>query len=107
MDPAAQGWAGRLDAGEAPELVLSGILGSDEYYRRAGSTPRGFVQRLFRDVTGRAPSAREVSYWAGRMRFDTRDDVAYEVLTRYPPTYGKVTVERTYEYRRPYYPYRP
>src|SRR5436309_1458454 len=45
-------WVRQLQAGNAPETVLAGILGSDEYYVRGGSTPEGFVQRLFADVAG-------------------------------------------------------
>jgi hypothetical protein len=83
-DLGAAGWVEELRRGRSPQQVLSAILGSDEYYTRAGRTPEGFLQLLFQDVVGRPPSRREFDAllrraWAGR-----RNDVAYSLLLRYP-----------------------
>jgi len=57
-DPYSATWVQALRRGQESEQVLSGILGSDEYYRRAGSTPAGFVRQLYLDLTGQPDPAR-------------------------------------------------
>jgi hypothetical protein len=92
FEPAGLGFAAALDQGQSPDKILSGILGSDEYYLRSGSTPQGYVQNLFTDLNGRQPSPQEYGFWVNRLvqvggaapDFEQRTDVAYEMLTRYP-----------------------
>ncbi|HBI42232.1 MAG TPA: hypothetical protein DDY78_05150 [Planctomycetales bacterium] len=131
-EPAALGWAQALDQGQNPNKLLAGIVGSDEYYSRCGSTPEGYVQTLFTDVNGRQPSRAEYEYWGGRLvraggrapEYEVRVDFAYTLLARYPqnwqaaapvvaPTivvppvynYGRSYGNHDdYEYRRPYVP---
>jgi hypothetical protein len=59
-------WSDKLRSGMDPVDVEAAILSSDEYWRRAGSTPTGWVDRLFRDTTGRPPAGREFRYWVDR-----------------------------------------
>jgi hypothetical protein len=102
-------WVDFLRQGQPPEKVLSYILGSQEYFDRAGDNPEEFVQRLFRDVTGRRPTEREFDYWMRQMRHRSRADVAYAFLTRYAPSWDERPYypdESRYDYRRPYWPYR-
>ena len=70
-------------------MVLAGILSSDEYYARGGNTPDGFIRTLFVDLTGRQPTPRELDYRLRRLYSGQRSDVAYEVLTRYPQSWGQ------------------
>jgi len=108
--PGAQGWVDALRQGQPPEAVLAMILSSEEYYGNAGNSPSGFVQRLFLDIAGRAPTPRELDYWVHRrMSQSERHDVAYALLQRFPgiwetppayPDHGR------YDYRRPTWPYR-
>lgn len=42
--------------------VQSVILGSNEFYLRSGSTPLGFVNRLFLATLGRQPTYQEASF---------------------------------------------
>lgn len=104
-----------LRAGTAPEQVLAGILGSDEYYRRAGGTPGRFVSRLYEDLVGRRPTPREEESWARQLYHSSRDDVAYSILTRYAQDWDDHDRERDrdrdrwsdrHDYRRPQYRYR-
>jgi len=82
-DPSGAGyWSDQLRRGKDPNTVLSTLLGTDEYYERAGSRPDGFVGRLFVDLLGRAPTAAEVDFWVRRLYTDSRQDVAYQILTR-------------------------
>jgi hypothetical protein len=81
---AAAGWVEALRRGQSPEQTLSSILGSDEYYLRNGSTPQGFIQGLFVDLTGRQPAPAQMDAWLRRVRFESRQDIAYHMLMRYP-----------------------
>ncbi len=68
-DPSGmQAWVDKLRGGWDPLDVEAGILSSDEYWRNAGGTPEGWVDRLFRDTTGRPPAGRDVGYWADQVR---------------------------------------
>jgi len=107
----AKGWIDALRRGDSPEAVLAMILSSEEYYGNAGNSPIGFVQRLFLDIAGRAPTPQELDYWARRRMHQTdRRDVAYAVLLRFPgswespPAYPDYS---RYDHRRPTWPYRP
>jgi hypothetical protein len=74
----------RLREGHPPEDVLAGILGSDEYYRRAGGRPAAFVQELFLDLTGRPPTPAERQQWSRLTLIRGRRDVAHALLLRFP-----------------------
>ena len=58
-----QGWLNFLALGGRAEDVLTGILRSDEYFARNGSTNDGFVKALYHDLLGRTASAAEVAGW--------------------------------------------
>jgi hypothetical protein len=124
MGAEAVGWAQDLDQGQDPTKLLAGILGSDEYYIRCGSTIQGYISTLFADVTGRQATAAEYNFWLNRLAqiggaapdYEQRLDVAYEMLMRYPqgwqgaaptyvaPTYvaPTVIVPPVYNYGRRY-----
>lgn len=75
-------WTNQLRAGADPRWVLSGILGSEEYYRKCGYDPGGFVQTLHLDLFGRSPTPRELDYWTWRTVNEGRRDVALQLLNR-------------------------
>jgi len=62
-----QGWVKALLSGYPEELALAGILGSDEYFHRAGSlqgteaTDATFVRQLFQTFLGRSPGDGEIA----------------------------------------------
>jgi hypothetical protein len=93
-DPYAATWIGSLRSGQTPEAVLAQILASDEYYLRAGNTPEGFVSTLYQQLTGRLPSRGEAQAWLGRVYHGERQDVAYQMLMRYPQDWGRVPSPR-------------
>jgi hypothetical protein len=108
-DPMAGVWTNELRSGQDPNAVLATILGSDEYYTRAGSTPDGLVRTLFQDLTGRPPSPQEMASWTRRAATGDRNDIAYALLTRYPQTWTQrpyIPDDHRYDYRRPAWPYR-
>jgi len=47
--------------------IHAGIIGSSEYFDKAGNRPRLFVQRAFQDVVGRPPTPFELSTWTDRL----------------------------------------
>jgi hypothetical protein len=102
-------WTNALHSGSSPAFTLSGILGSDEYYARAGYSPQGFIRTLFADLTGREPTYEDFNYWLRRLAFEDRRDVAYALLESYPQSWR--AAPRYYPgengyYRSPYRPYR-
>ena len=102
-------WAGAIRNGQPPEQVLAGILNSDEYYAKAGNSPEGFIETLFQDVVGRRPTDREFDYWVRRAYRESRTDVAYALLARYPQSWQTEPYypdSYRYDYRRPTWPYR-
>lgn len=74
--------------GQSPELVLAGILSSNEYYRLAGGTPVTYIQQLYGDLRNRAPSRSETNYWLRRLQVDTRKNVAYNLVAPHPQSWG-------------------
>ncbi len=96
-DPNMVNWVSMLQQGNPPDVVLAAILGSDEYYAKAGGTAQGFITTLFNDVLGRPPSPGEVDFWVRRMYTEARTDVAHEILTQNPGVWiGSTTTVRPY-----------
>jgi len=121
-DAGSATWVDAVRQGQPPDTVLSQILGSTEYYIRGGSTAEGVVQRLHTDLTGQPPGPRETQFWVNQVYRSDRQDVAYQMLRRYPQNWGGgpgpgdyrpddprryPPPPDPYDYRRPpYYPYR-
>ena len=47
------------------ERVIATLVGSNEYYRLAGRTNTGFVDKAFADILGREPSASVENFFVG------------------------------------------
>jgi len=112
--PSPADWANAaaLDDGSLrPEEILTQLFGCDEYYGHVGGTPRKYIHRLFRDMLGRGPTAREEDYWMHRLRahvapgWEGRVELASQFLHRYPVRVwaGPAPVEDDNRYRRPHY----
>jgi len=104
-DPEPSGlmhWSEALRQGNPPALLLSGILGSDEYYNIAGGSPNSFVRSLYLDLAGREPTPRELAYWTSRLNTEYPKDVAYAILTRFPLAWSPAQ----YQPEPTYYPRR-
>jgi hypothetical protein len=84
MDSGASSWMNELHNGAEPALLLSQIMSGEEYYRRAGATPRRFVEQVYADVAGRRPSGDEMDYALRRLAPSGRQGVAYAVIQQYP-----------------------
>jgi hypothetical protein len=74
-------WGGQLRAGVAPDKVLAGVLGSEEYYGLHGRCPEGFVAGLYADILGRGASREEIEGWVGRLAAGgCRETLAFSFL---------------------------
>jgi hypothetical protein len=83
-DPGAATWINDLNAGLPPDQVLASILGSDEFYARAGSNPQGYITMLYEDILKRPPTPSELSFWVSQMYTEDRTTVAEQILTQNP-----------------------
>lgn len=102
-DAGAATWVRSLRTGHSAEDVLASMLASPEYFTAAGSSSAGYVRQLYIDLIGRAPLPAEINYWAGRLRYESRKDVALTLLLRHPQNFSGVRAAPT-NYDPGYYP---
>jgi hypothetical protein len=74
-------WVRELQTGLPANKVLASILGSDQYYANAGSTPQGFVDVLSKDLTDSQVTLDP----ALANTTDNRVALAYDLLLTYTP----------------------
>jgi hypothetical protein len=75
-------WLGQLKSGRTPNQVAASILGSPEYFARAGSTNQGFITALYRDVLGRDADTSSNTFWLNALASGvSRTTVAFDFLT--------------------------
>jgi Domain of unknown function (DUF4214) len=60
-------WTNRLHTGTRYDEFESGLIGSNEYFHREGSTNANFVDGAYQDLLQRTPSVGETAYWVGRL----------------------------------------
>jgi len=76
----------QLAQGQTQEQVLSGLLGSDEFFDRtqalvgAGAAEERYVQGLYQQLLNRSGTAAEVAYWVNRLPQLGRQEVAQGFL---------------------------
>jgi hypothetical protein len=115
-DQSAGAFVDALQRGQAPEVVLSQLLASPEYYAKGGNTNAGFLQTIYPDVISRPPTAGEMAFWLPRLAYTNRADMAYALVTYTPqpwqspaPGYYEPRYRGwggpDYHYRRPGYPF--
>lgn len=71
-------WLSQVERGLHIEEIAAQFYGSDEYFRAAGSTNRGYVESLYDDLLGRPADAEGRDHWANQLdaRRITRQAVA-------------------------------
>ena len=69
-----------LELGGRQETVITSLLGSAEYFRLAGRTNVGFVNRLFEDLLHRSPGTSERSSFVTLLATQSRTMVANTIL---------------------------
>ncbi|HVW38948.1 MAG TPA: DUF4214 domain-containing protein, partial [Pirellulales bacterium] len=72
----------QLAAGVNEQIVLSEIVGSQEYFLINGNTNTGFADALYRDLLGRTADSGGEAYWANRASTAglSRDQVVRDML---------------------------
>lgn len=76
-----QGWVGAMLHGATEEDVISGILGSDEFYQHvtsstaAGTLDEQYVQTLYRLLLKRSPASGEVQLWTRALGSNRRSAI--------------------------------
>ncbi len=71
-DPAGSTfWTSRLHSGTRYDAFESGLIGSSEYFNRAGATNANFVDAVYQDLLDRSPHTSENNYWIGRLNAGT------------------------------------
>jgi hypothetical protein len=95
-DPAGLAyWSTKLKTITVPDLSAR-LLGSDEVYRKAGSTNSGYVSALYPLVHGRSVDSGGLAYWTGRLdRGLDRGSLAKLLLTSHES--ARRTVDETYQ----------
>lgn len=70
-------WALVLSTGSRDEVVLSHILGSDEYFRKSGGTNEDWLNHLYADLLNRTPEESGEAVWLNSLAAGaTRQQVA-------------------------------
>jgi hypothetical protein len=73
-------WALMLSTGSRDEVVLSQILGSDEYFRKTGGTNEDWLNHLYSDLLNRTPEASGQAAWLNALSAGaSRQQVALSV----------------------------
>lgn len=54
-------WAEKIRQGANPDQIRAQVIGSNEYYTKAGSSPQSFAAALYQQVTRRAATPAEIS----------------------------------------------
>ncbi len=82
-DPAGlQQWVSFLDSGGTVEALAANLIGSPEYFQKAGGTNDAFLTALYQDVLGRAIDSKGQAFFTGELNGGTsREEVAFSVLT--------------------------
>jgi uncharacterized repeat protein (TIGR01451 family) len=81
LDPGVYHWAQFLTQVGSDQQLRALLMGSLEYYNRAGGTPEAFVKRVYRDGLGRDPEGAGLENWVQRLRDGmTHAQVAHAIL---------------------------
>lgn len=67
-------WMGRFRGGSSLDAISNEFAGSPEFAATYGSLDNGqFVDRVYRNVLGRAPEAEGLAFWTGQLDSGARD----------------------------------
>lgn len=72
-----------LSRGSGDELyITAAILGSDEFYIKAGNTPQGWINALYHDLLGRPAEVGALTFWENQLAANPtdRDGLVRDIL---------------------------
>ncbi|MDZ4781753.1 MAG: DUF4214 domain-containing protein [Planctomycetia bacterium] len=82
VDPSGlEFWLNVWDATGGPEVVRASLIGSGEYFHKAGGTKQGAIQSLYNDLLRRTAVDSEENYWIDVMSRAALANVAYGFVT--------------------------
>lgn len=82
VDPAGlEFWLGVWDRTGGPEVVRASLIGSGEYFQKAGGTNQKAIQSLYNDLLRRTAGPSEEQYWLNVMTHAALSNVAYGFVT--------------------------
>jgi hypothetical protein len=82
VDPSGlEFWLSVWDATGGPEVVRASLIGSGEYFHKAGGTKQGAIQALYNDLLRRTAVDSEENYWIDVMSRAALANVAYGFVT--------------------------
>ncbi len=82
-DPAgSQQWVSFLNSGGTVEALAANLIGSPEYFQKAGGTNDAFLTALYQDVLSRAIDSQGQAFYTSELNAGTsREAVAFSVVT--------------------------
>jgi len=82
VDPAGlEYWLNVWTATGGPEIVRASLIGSGEYFQKAGGTQQGAIQALYNDLLRRTAVEAEENYWLDVMSRAALANVAFGFVT--------------------------
>lgn len=82
VDPSGlEFWLNVWDATGGPEVVRASLIGSGEYFSKAGGTNQKAIQSLYNDLLRRTAVEAEEDYWINVMSHAALANVAYGFVT--------------------------
>jgi hypothetical protein len=73
-------WLPAFAANLSDEQIEAQIVASPEYFALSGGTNAGWINRIFNDVLGRAPSAAEITTYSGILGSSSRTTAGLSIL---------------------------
>lgn len=73
-------WLPAFTSGLTDQQVAAQIVASPEYFALAGSTNAGWINRIFLDVLGRAPSASDISNYSALLGSNSRTVIGLSII---------------------------
>lgn len=72
----------KVRTGSNAITIQATIISGDDYYKKNGSTTKGFINAVFNDVAGRKPNATELLKLEPQVNLSGRYKFAVEMLTK-------------------------
>jgi hypothetical protein len=86
-----------LASGSTEADIIAGVLSTDEYYQKHGSTQTGLIEGVYQDLLGRAPSNAELSAALNKYTNDFVGHTAFAQAMVASPEYQNLVVSLDYQ----------
>src|SRR4029077_2823868 len=86
-----------LASGSTEADIIAGVLSTDEYYQKHGSTQTGLIEGVYQDLLGRAPTNAEVTAALNKYTNDSVGHTAFAQAMVASPEYQNEVVSLDYQ----------